>query len=87
MRHFFLVIMLTAMGGCHFFAPVEAPINSCRLVSSDKQSGGMLPGTDEEFNQCKYRCPNGTTRHRTRFGSCPVFLSVDVQNNQLDLMS
>lgn len=75
MGNILLVTVLLMLGGCHLLAPVEAPTNSCKLINTEKHSGGMMPRTVEEFNQCQYRCHNGTTRNKTGFGSCPTFIS------------
>ena len=75
MRFLGIIFTVVLIVACQALAPVDAPINSCHLIESAKQSGGMLPGDMQEFNQCDYHCPNGQTKTRTQFGYCAPFIS------------
>ena len=66
------IVIITS--ACQSLAPIEQPINSCSLVSSAKQSGGLMPNDVQEFNQCTYRCPNGQTKTNTQFAACAMFI-------------
>ena len=70
-----VVIAFTLLlAACQALAPVDSPINSCRLIESATQSGGMFPGDMQEYSQCEYLCPNGQTKTHTQFGSCSPFI-------------
>jgi hypothetical protein len=68
------VFILLTQSACQYLAPVDAPINSCHLVNSSPQSGGLMPQEIEEFSQCEYRCPDGQIKLRTQFGQCAAFI-------------
>ena len=74
MKYLPIIFVSFILSACEALAPVPAPINSCRLVDSAKQSGGMMPKNMEEFNQCEYLCPNGQTVTRTEFGACSRYV-------------